>query len=417
MNQLITFIIPTRDNFKYIKMCYESIRREIGSEHEICIADDASTDGTEEWLREIIKQDKNVKAIRNKSGSRYGHTILYDELIKRASNDIVMIYHADMIATSGMVENMLKHMKRGTVVSATRIEPPLHPEGPEKIIANFGMEPENIDFAELSNFVIKLKSEQAEVTTNGIFAPWMIYKEDFWATGGHDFLYAPQSKEDSDIFNRFLLAGYKLVQARDAFVYHVTCRGSRFNPNLTEVGKNSKEWEAQNIRSTRNFMRKWHQPILHDKFLHPIVMPVFSIAAVAHNCDELFLGGAEPCFDYIYIDNKEMINKYIKKEQPETNIDLKNRVRHISEFEPRFFSYAVEFNTETIDNKIVSQIVNLPKQLSEQGEVLEQGVYEHGSFKLYIVDIKNQKENSLIVVNNHVYYKDGLIESNLINIE
>ena len=49
-------------------------------------------------------------------------------------------------------------------------------------------------------------------TSNGIFAPWAIYKEDFHSIGGHDPLYAPQSKEDSDIFNRFVLNGYELIQ-------------------------------------------------------------------------------------------------------------------------------------------------------------------------------------------------------------
>ena len=39
---------------------------------------------------------------------------------------------------------------------------------------------------------------------------------------------SPQSKEDSDIFNRFHLKGYKFVQVWKGLVYHMTCRGSRF---------------------------------------------------------------------------------------------------------------------------------------------------------------------------------------------
>ena len=31
-------------------------------------------------------------------------------------------------------------------------------------------------------------------TSQGIFAPWAIYKEDFTSIGGHDPLYAPQIK-------------------------------------------------------------------------------------------------------------------------------------------------------------------------------------------------------------------------------
>ena len=49
-----------------------------------------------------------------------------------ASNDIVMIYHADMYSLPNFDEEILKHIKPGVVVSGTRIEPPLHPKGPEK---------------------------------------------------------------------------------------------------------------------------------------------------------------------------------------------------------------------------------------------------------------------------------------------
>jgi glycosyltransferase involved in cell wall biosynthesis len=67
--------------------------------HEICWADDCSDDGTWEWMNEIAKKDKNVTIHRNNGPNRLGHTILYDTLINDyATNDIVMIYHADMYA-------------------------------------------------------------------------------------------------------------------------------------------------------------------------------------------------------------------------------------------------------------------------------------------------------------------------------
>ena len=73
------------------------------------------------------------------------------------------------------------------------------------------------------------KSFEEDRITEGIFAPWCMYKEDFLSIGGHDELFAPQSREDSDLFNRFSLNGYELIQSWDALVYHFTSRGSRFN--------------------------------------------------------------------------------------------------------------------------------------------------------------------------------------------
>ena len=96
-------------------------------------------------MNSVCLLDPNVKIHRNEGPERLGHTILYDTLVDMASNDIVMIYHADMYACPGMDEEVLKHLERGKVVSATRIEPPLHPDGPEKVLKDFGIEPEEFN--------------------------------------------------------------------------------------------------------------------------------------------------------------------------------------------------------------------------------------------------------------------------------
>ena len=118
---------------------------------------------------------------------------------------------------------MIKHLERGKVISATRIEPPLHPPGPEKIVENLGMGVEEFNDKKFKHMVEKEEKwmDNKDKTTSGIFAPWMMYKEDFESIGGHDPLFAPMELEDSDIFNRMHLKGYELIQSRDAFVYHI----------------------------------------------------------------------------------------------------------------------------------------------------------------------------------------------------
>ena len=38
-------------------------------------------------------------------------------------------------------EAIFKHLKKKTIVCATRVEPSLHPPGPEKIVSDYGIEP------------------------------------------------------------------------------------------------------------------------------------------------------------------------------------------------------------------------------------------------------------------------------------
>ena len=411
-DKVISFIQPSRNNLKYLKWSYNSIRRNLGYRHEICWADDFSDDGTWEWMQEIAEKDKNVKIHRNEGPTRLGHTILYDTLVDMATSDIVMIYHADMYACPKMDEYVLKHLERGKVVSATRIEPPLHPDGPEKILEYFGIEPEEFKEQKLLSFVeeihlgdgilygpLALKQE----TSKGIFAPWAIYKDDFLAIGGHDSLYAPQSKEDSDIFNRFVLNGYELVQTWKGFVYHMTCRGSRFadgakrNPDGKVFMKNreTNEWLKQNQRSTRNFIRKWGHFVKHDEYLHPIVSPKYDVGFVVENCDTDMLRELEPWCSDIYGDwvghKGYGVNQYIKEEQPNTQFNLSKRI-HSDHIEPKN-NVIVKFDCRYLTQQNFQILTNLSELLQDSGEI---GEMEYDIFKFYIKSLDTYEKDLIV---------------------
>ena len=399
MDKTISFIQPSRSNLKYLKWSYESIRKNLGYRHEICMADDFSDDGTWEWMKEIAEKDHNVQIHRNNGPERLGHTILYDTLVNMATNDIVMIYHADMYALPNMDIEVLKHLKPGVVVSATRIEPPLHPKGPEKVIKDFGIEPEEFKERELLNWYTHNYRPEQE-TTEGIFAPWAIYKEDFLSIGGHDPLYAPQSKEDSDIFNRFVLNGYKVVQTRKGCVYHMTCRGSRFadgakrNPDGQVFMKNREtdEWLSQNQRSTRNFIRKWGQMVEHDEYLKPIVTPKYNIGFnLTERCGVNLIGELEPWCNNLYVDDEISVKQYIEQEQPQTDFDLSERITD-NELKNDII---VEFNPLLVNQQNFSILSNLPKIIEDSGEV---GEFE---LEIFIIKLKKLKTYERELINCH----------------
>ena len=389
MDKVISFIQPSRNNLKYLQWSYNSIRKNLGYRHEICWADDFSDDGTWDWMNKIFKKDKNVKIMRNDGPTRLGHTILYDKLVDMATNDIVMIYHADMYACPNMDVEVLKHLERGKVVSATRIEPPLHPDGPEKVLKDFGIEPEEFDELGLMSFLHHEREHGEDKLTNGIFAPWAIYKDDFLAIGGHDPLYAPQSKEDSDIFNRFQLAGYETIQTWQGFVYHMTCRGSRFkdgamrNPagQVFMKGRESSEWLRQNLRSTRNFIRKWGHMVKHDEYLKPIVPPKYDVGFVVKNCDNKMLRELEPWCSNLYVDDEELILEYIRIEQPDTKFDLRKKL-----CKPDVENdVMVTFNPFKLNQNNIQILMALPKILQDSGEI---GESEIDIFKVFISSLK-----------------------------
>jgi hypothetical protein len=178
------------------------------------------------------------------------------------------------------VENTIKHLQKGKVVCGTRIEPPLHPSGPEKIIKNFGLDFDDLDISSFEEFVTTIQPTHNGETSKGMFAPWVIYKEDFESIGGHDWGFAPFPYEDSDIFQRWMLAGYELIQSRDAFVYHLTCRGHRWTG---EIGKNDDYFTQAEQKAKKHYIKKWGSWIQNDQFQHPILVPVYKKCAVIYN--------------------------------------------------------------------------------------------------------------------------------------
>lgn len=373
---MISLILPSYNNLQHIQNAYASILKH-APEAEIILLDDGSTDGTWEWMQSL----SHKKLILHRSEERVGHTILYDKGIELATNEIVGIIHADMILGPNYIENLVKHIKPGAVVCGTRIEPPLHPEGKEKIIRDFGMDFDTLDVDAFESFVAEAQVEFKDQTTKGMFAPWIIYKKDFQAIGGHDPLFAPFPYEDSDIFQRWILAGYELIQSRDAFVYHLTCRGHRWND---KVGTDDDYFKIVSKRAQRNYLRKWKSWIKNNEFQYPIIPPVYNIAYIVKNCNLALLEAFEPWCDRIYIEDEMgvLYSHYFEKEQPNTSYDLSKRVMCIGHNDPFGENdIVVEFDASKLTRESVDILTLLPHAIKDGGST---GLFEVDIFKIHI---------------------------------
>lgn len=358
----ITFVIPSRNNLEFLKLAYESIRR-LETKHEILVLNDASTDGTQEWIE--AQDDLDLITFHNPGPERIGIVGMFDRGIEMARTEIICAFHADMVVCKDFDKNILKHLQKGKVVSGTRVEPPLHPDGPEKILRNYGVEVDEFNMEVWLEQSEKLKEDR---TTEGIFAPWCMYKEDFFAVGGHDDLFAPQSKEDSDIFNRFQLNGYKFIQPWDALVYHFTSRGSRFNKHAGgSAGTNSQEWLHTTTKNMRNFIRKWGTVVLHDPLMKPIIPPKYNIEIRLFNAKEDLLELLEPWCDNIYVDLPvEKRTAYIQKEQPNTKYPLATRINYIGD-KPADITVRIDGNQ--FDNQDFQYIQQLSQIIKHSGTI------------------------------------------------
>ncbi len=400
----ITFCIPSKNNRRYLEACIPSIRKNsYRDDHDIIVFVDADNDGTVEWL-ESVKEKYNLKYIVNDTNELYGIGRAYDKCIDESTTDIFMIFHADMMLGKNADLEAFKYLDRKKVVCATRIEPPLHPENGEKIIRDFGMWPEK-DVEEgwleedFDKYVEEAKVEFKDKITNGCFAPWMMYKEDFVLIGGHDPRFA-SAREDSDVFNRLVLGGFELIQSWQSFVYHLTARGGQFqHGKLTQDhNQKSEEWQKLMNNSTREFFRKWGTMVQHNALMMPIITPKYDIGFVVSNCSQSTLSQLEPWCSTIYTDWGG--KAYRTVEQENTMYDLKKRVKSRLEDE-KDNDIIVSFDAGKLNQEQFNYITQLSAILSNDEE-LEEGEFDLGIFKIKINKIKTY-EKELIVNENTMF--------------
>jgi hypothetical protein len=329
---------------------------------------DQDKDGTCEWLEE-----EKIKFIKNDSDIPKGIGHAYDTMFKEAKYDHVIAFHADMILGPNADYFMMKIKTPNNIVCATRIEPPLHPEGQEKIVKDFGMWPEDLKIQEFNEFV---KNNVSNKITKSIFAPWLIDRNQHL---GHDSIFLSVF-EDADLFRRFKLFGYDLIQSWEAMVYHLTCRGGQFAhaEKMEDFKTKSEDWNKNNTISMYEYIRKWGGFLKQTDTLEPIPNIKYNIGLEIKNCKSEQILSVEPYFDHIKVDVDT--KSYCDYMQPYTSFNLSEK-------------FVDELNDDVIltvdfedmikpENMFQSLIGSLQETLHYDAEDL--GVYELGPFKLNV---------------------------------
>lgn len=309
----ITFCIASANNEReYTHLLLRSLQTNTDiSKHEILIFIDSDNQNTYESLMEKKKELPNMRIHRNTSGFPIGSQRNVSLMFNAAKNEIVCYLQSDMVVGKDFDKHISENMEdEKTVLSCARIEPPLHPPGPGKIVKDFGITPDEFKWDEFNLFVEQLQSEKRS-NISAHFAPFAIYKSVYFdMLGGFDTQFRC-SREDSDFMIRLELNELNSVQSWDACVYHFTCVSSRgkdwYKKDEEAAYKNLLQQNAD-IQEVKRFIRKWgyfgHQP-----------RPVYNIGLFVEMdrfADMQVLEYIEPYFSNIYINDK-MVARQLKE--------------------------------------------------------------------------------------------------------
>lgn len=410
----ISILIPSRNGLEFLQWSYNSIRKNQGNHDvEILILDDYSDkDNTKEWLQDQLLSDPNLKVFFNEGPDRHGISGGYKFLVNHATRDVICHWHNDMYMTEGtldVVERSLHTLVVASVdgsgdyfepclnrvVCLTRIEPPIYNPGPEKIIWKDGpIELEDWNEDKFSEYLPIAAKEWGNKTTEGHFAPFFMFREEYMKLGGNDIETFPlQSREDSDWAFRLVLAGFRTIQI-PRFTYHFASRGNRRSKYETDSFNDNPAWTAHNIKASRNFIRKWQTFNLHDEYLKPNKPVRYNIGFVLKNGSSNLLYNLEPWCDQIEIDlHSDILDRYIEFEQLDTKFNLKDKINNTQKIP----DIVVQIDGNILMKEDWNNIRNLSDIITNSCD--GPGDYELGNLKLNVRELKHY-ENELIVCKN-----------------
>jgi GT2 family glycosyltransferase len=411
----ISFVINTSVNTRdHVELLLKSLKHNlVGKDHEILVFVDSDNEGTTEYLRDQKKEFNDLKIITHKLKPCVGYSRNNNLLVELAKHDIVSYLQSDMVIGPNYDKYVLDELEDDCILSATRIEPPLHGLSDKTITYDFGTDPTEFNLESFNSFSLQVR-EKREIEF--FFAPFTFYKKVWLDVGGYDTLFR-RSREDSDLLQRFIQKGVKIKQSFNANVYHFSCVSSRGKKwfdtqNLDAQSRVQLQNFADQIELKR-FIRKWGRFNHGEEKLRRLDM---DLVLVSNPEDRLsLLGQLEPYFTRVWVNSeeeKERLLGFYKREHNAANELLKfteedwefaKQFYNQTDYESRIYvGEPVDYNikvTVDISKPDPNYFFTNINYLSDIIQDPDPGVYELGIATIEVVNVVNLADNQ-IVINN-----------------
>ncbi|MDD3415379.1 MAG: glycosyltransferase family 2 protein, partial [Lachnospiraceae bacterium] len=204
---LISIIVLTYNHLTLNKQCLRSIYHETTyPNYEVILVDNASTDGTKEWLMSLAPT-KHCKVILNKEN--LGFAAGNNAGIKEAKGDFIVLLNNDTYVTEDWLTNLWKKFQ---------IDDKLGMCG--AVTNSIGNEAK-IDTENVEQYKKEHQGEVYQDPRALAFFCVMIKKQVIDECGLLDENYGKGMFEDDDYAEAVRRAGWKLAIAEDSFVWHL----------------------------------------------------------------------------------------------------------------------------------------------------------------------------------------------------
>jgi len=240
---LTSLVILTYNELEYTKKCVLSIRKHTREDYEIIFVDNGSTDGTVEWLKKQIRENKSYKLIDNKKNLGFARGC--NQGIEAAQGEYILLLNNDVVVAEGWLTGLLSCLS--SAPDAGIVGPMTNNiSGIQQIIDD---EYRTVDYLDKYAAKFREKYQHRRIPLRRIVGFCMLFRRSLVEQIGLlDESFGTGNFEDDDLCLRAELAGYKNYIAGDVFIHHFGSRsfiGNRIDYSAAMSGNRKvidKKW-------------------------------------------------------------------------------------------------------------------------------------------------------------------------------